>query len=181
MGDIIVGINGIPCRDGTKTLLHNVKAVSEAGGKFIVLQCWRCIQLCSEKVPNDPLPIDRVLASEYIVQAYSLRRTNVFSDWEMWNFIEILLRHLQDELSPASSHDYSRMIKMEITDNSESCSESGSGKMHQNIFYFPTQITSVYLLPSGGFRQAKTKCDYRFGAKHFAGKRITLCFMYPNC
>jgi len=47
----------------------------------------------------------------------------------MWNFIEILLRHLQEDPAPGSSHDYSRMVKMEITDNTESSSESGTGKL----------------------------------------------------
>ena len=78
-----------------------------------------------------------------MVQAFFLRRTNVFSDWEMWNFIEILLRYLQDEVSFAANsshysqgqsssggtltHDYSRMVKNEIKDNDEKEPESATG------------------------------------------------------
>ena len=123
LGDIIISINFIPCRHGSKTLLNQVRQTTESGTHKVTLQCWRCRQLCSEKVRselNENAPSSSN-ASEIVVQAYFLRRTSVFSDWEMWNFIEILLRHLSVDLphltedyERVGKHDYSKMAKSEI-------------------------------------------------------------------
>ena len=96
LGDIIIAINYTPCREGSKTLLEYVKRTTEEGKLSITLQCWRCKQLCSEIITNQEVTNINApsssSASDIIVQAYFLKKTNVFSDWEMWNFIEILLQ-----------------------------------------------------------------------------------------
>ena len=142
LGDIIIAVNYIPCREGSKTLLDVVKKTTAAGNPSITLQCWRCKQLCSETVNDqDSTDVNGPTinsASEIIVQAYFLRKTNVFSDWEMWNFIEILLRHLQigrKETSFASgttTHDYSKMTKNEISGAHELANDSAYQRSHHN-------------------------------------------------
>lgn len=95
LGDIVFGINFIPTREGSKTLLQVLKKEVEKGRKVLHVQCWRCHQLCSDPVPGSLFP----RADDVIVQAHSLYRTKVFSDWERWNFIEILLGHMVEDLN----------------------------------------------------------------------------------
>lgn len=87
MGDIIFGINFVPTREGSRTLINVIKKETQKQRKILHIQGWRCHQLCSDNIPGYLFP----RADEVIVQAYSLFRTKVFSDWERWNFIEILL------------------------------------------------------------------------------------------
>ena len=60
----------------------------------ITLQCWRCHQLCSDPIPGRLFP----RADDVFVQGYSLFRSRVLSEWERWNFNEILLEYLKREL-----------------------------------------------------------------------------------
>ena len=53
------------------------------------MQCWRCHQLCSDSIPGSLFP----RCDDILVQGYTLYRSKVFSDWERWNFIEIMLRY----------------------------------------------------------------------------------------
>lgn len=91
MGDIIFGVNFIPTREGSKTLISIIKKESGRGKSHIHIQGWRCHQLCSDPIPGYLFP----RADELLVQAYSLVQNKVFSDWERWNFIEILLGLVQ--------------------------------------------------------------------------------------
>ena len=91
LGDVIFGVNFIAVRDGSRTLLSVLKRENERRRRSVHLQCWRCHQLCSDPIPGAMFP----KADDVIVQGYSLFRTNVFSDWERWNFIEILLRFVK--------------------------------------------------------------------------------------
>lgn len=86
LGDIVVGVNFIPCRDGAKTLLNVLQDHSETG-KMITLQCWRCHQLCSDPVPGQIFP----RCDDVLVQGFALYRSYVLSEWERWNFVEIIL------------------------------------------------------------------------------------------
>lgn len=88
LGDIIFGINFIPVREGSKTLITIVKLETEKKKKFIHIQGWRCQQLCSDPIPGYLFP----RANDMFVHSYSLFRAKVFSEWERWNFTEILLR-----------------------------------------------------------------------------------------
>lgn len=90
LGDIIFGINFIPTRDGSKTLLQILKRENNKKRKYLHLQCWRCHQLCADPIPGTIF----LRAEDMFVHAYSLYRNRVFSEWERWNFIEILLRYM---------------------------------------------------------------------------------------
>mmetsp|Transcript_2588 Transcript_2588/g.4712 ORF Transcript_2588/g.4712 Transcript_2588/m.4712 type:complete len:1040 (+) Transcript_2588:154-3273(+) len=118
LGDIVFGANFKPCLEGVRSLLHAVKhslrvagvskaAISKGGtgdekfskkgvvGKpVITLQCWRCHQLCSDPIPGRLFP----RADDVFVQGYSLFRSRVLSEWERWNFNDILLGFLKKEL-----------------------------------------------------------------------------------
>jgi hypothetical protein len=125
LGDIIFGANFRPCVEGVRSLLHNVKyslrlaslsskdrnpsteqrnrkeskSVSGHGKEpvlrpVITLQCWRCHQLCSDQIPGRLFP----RADDVFVQGYSLFRNRVLSEWERWNFNDILLSFLKKEL-----------------------------------------------------------------------------------
>eukprot|EP01035_Chromulina_nebulosa_P019594 gene19594-25498_t len=94
LGDVVFGINFEPTREGSKTLLHILKKENSKKRKYLHIQCWRCHQLCSDSIPGIHFP----KAEDMFVQSYSLYRTRVFSDWERWNFIEILLTHMMDEI-----------------------------------------------------------------------------------
>jgi len=87
LGDIIFGINFIPTRNGSQTLIEVLKSEVKRGKKHIHIQGWRCMQLCSDEISGFRF----TRADEVIVQAYALFRSKVFSNWERWNFIEILL------------------------------------------------------------------------------------------
>ena len=88
LGDIIFGINFTPTREGSKTLISIIKRETERGRRHLHIQAWCCHQLCSDSIPGYIFPH----ADEAIVQAYALFRSKVFSDWERWNFVDILLR-----------------------------------------------------------------------------------------
>ena len=88
LGDIVIGVDFIPCRDGAKTLLRRVREKNQTPHKEIHLQCWRCHQLCTDRIPGSKFP----RADDVFVQGHSLYRTKVFNEWERWNFIEILLK-----------------------------------------------------------------------------------------
>eukprot|EP01038_Epipyxis_sp_PR26KG_P007258 gene7258-9895_t len=94
LGDIIFGINFIPTREGSRTLIAMIKRETERGKSFIHVQGWRCHQLCSDSMPGYLFP----KADDVIVQAFALYHNKVFSDWERWNFVEILLGHLVEDL-----------------------------------------------------------------------------------
>ena len=114
LGDIIFGVNFIPTREGSRTLIkilrretkekdnetesnlkyynfyHNINlhyCKDTKKKKILYIQAWRCHQLCSENIPGHHFP----RCDDILVQAYSLVRTSVFTEWEKWNFIEIML------------------------------------------------------------------------------------------
>lgn len=87
LGDIIFGINFIPAREGSSTLISIIKNELEKKKKYIHIQGWRCHQLCSDSVPGYKFP----QANEMFIQGFSLYKSKVFNDWERWNFIEVLL------------------------------------------------------------------------------------------
>jgi hypothetical protein len=99
LGDVIFGVNFIAVREGSRTLLSVLKRENERRRKSVHLQCWRCHQLCSDPIPGAIFS----RADDVIVQAYALFRNNVFSDWERWNFVEILLSHMLDEMKLRAS------------------------------------------------------------------------------
>jgi hypothetical protein len=100
LGDIIVGVNFYPCRDGAKTLLSVLKEVGDRGSSTLTLQCWRCHQLCSDPVPGQIFP----RCDDVLVQGFALYRSYVLSDWERWNFIEIILGYIHPLTSIFCSH-----------------------------------------------------------------------------
>lgn len=87
LGDVVFGVNFVPTREGSRTLINVIKKETQKQRKILHIQAWRCHQLCSDNIPGYLFP----RADDVIVQAYSLFRTKVFSDWERWNFVEILL------------------------------------------------------------------------------------------
>lgn len=89
LGDIVVGVNFKPCRDGVRSLLSALNHAADNNETIVQLQCWRCHQLCSDSIPGSLFP----RCDDILVQGYTLYRTKVFSDWERWNFIEIMLRY----------------------------------------------------------------------------------------
>lgn len=88
LGDVIFGVNFIPTREGSKTLISIIRMETEKRKKFIHIQAWRCHQLCSDDIPGYQFP----RANDMFIHSYSLFRTKVFNEWERWNFVEILLR-----------------------------------------------------------------------------------------
>ena len=94
LGDVIFGINFTPTRDGSKTLQSVLRREVERGRKTVHVQCWRCHQLCSDAIPGLLFP----RADDVVIQAFTLYRTKIFSEWERWNFIEILLGYMVEEL-----------------------------------------------------------------------------------
>lgn len=87
LGDIIFGVNFLPCRDGSKTLLSILKGEMEKGRHNLHLQCCRCEQLCSEPAPGVLFSV----VNGMLGKAFAMYRNKVFSEWERWNFVEILL------------------------------------------------------------------------------------------
>lgn len=87
LGDVIFGINFIPTREGSKTLLTVIKLETEKKKRFLHIQAWRCHQLCSDDIPGYMFP----RADDMFIRGYDLFQSKVFSDWERWNFIEIIL------------------------------------------------------------------------------------------
>ena len=87
LGDVIFGVNFIPLREGSKTLISIIKDNSDKKKKILHIQGWRCHQLCSDAIPGYIFP----RADEMMVHSYGLYRSKVFSEWERWNFIEIML------------------------------------------------------------------------------------------
>jgi hypothetical protein len=88
LGDIVVGVNFKSCRDGVRTLLTVLNTACDKKEEYVSLQCWRCHQLCSDPIPGSLFS----RCDDVLVQGYNLFRTKVFSDWERWNFVEIMLR-----------------------------------------------------------------------------------------
>lgn len=101
LGDILFGINFIPTREGSKTLKNILKGEIDKGKSFVHIQGWRCHKLCPDPILGYQFP----RADEVIVQAYSLYRNKVFSDWERWNFIEILLGNMIEDLKMRANED----------------------------------------------------------------------------
>lgn len=92
-GDVIFGVNFAPVRDGSKTLLsdlENKKKSAGSNGGYIHLQCWRCHQLCDTPAPGLHFP----RMDDVVPKAFQLYRDGIFSDWERWNFIDILLNNM---------------------------------------------------------------------------------------
>jgi hypothetical protein len=87
LGDVIFGVNFMPLREGSKTLISIIKDNAEKKKKIIHIQGWRCHQLCSDSIPGYIFP----RADEMVIHSYGLYRSKVFSEWERWNFIEIML------------------------------------------------------------------------------------------
>ena len=87
MGDVIFGINFIPTREGSKTLITVIKLETEKKKRFLHIQAWRCHQLCSDDIPGYTFP----RADDMYIRGYDLFQSKVFSDSERWNFIEIIL------------------------------------------------------------------------------------------
>ena len=94
LGDVIFGVNFTPTRDGSRTLLNRVKSMTESNGNYIHMQCWRCHQLCSDSIPGSQFP----RSGDVIIKAFSLYRTKVLSDWERWNFVQLILEHMIQDL-----------------------------------------------------------------------------------
>jgi hypothetical protein len=121
LGDVIFGINFLAARKGSASLLSAVQqleanraqalnsATEAAEGKndklpsptqqsseanrYIHLQCWRCHQLCIEEIPGGQFP----RTDDAVVKAFAIYRNKIVSDWERWNFIDIILSYmLQD-------------------------------------------------------------------------------------
>jgi hypothetical protein len=88
LGDIVVGVNFRPCRDGVRSLLNVLNSASDSKERTVSLQCWRCHQLCLQPLPGSKFP----RYDDVLVQGYTLFRTKVLSDWERWNFVDIMLR-----------------------------------------------------------------------------------------
>jgi hypothetical protein len=88
LGDIIFGMDFVPLREGSKTLIKVLSKIASSNNANVVhIQGWRCHQLCSDSIPGYLFP----RADDMIVQAYALFLNQVFDDVERWNFIEILL------------------------------------------------------------------------------------------
>ena len=86
LGDVIFGVNFAPAREGATTLQ---KALMK-NNKFLHLQCWRCHQLCPTPAPGLYFP----RMDDVVVKSFQLYRDGIFSDWERWNFVDILLNHM---------------------------------------------------------------------------------------
>jgi hypothetical protein len=99
LGDIIFGVNFAPTREGSRTMQQVLLRENYKNKKSIHLQCWRCHQLCADPPPGSLFPKE----DDVIVQAHNLYRTKVFSDWERWNFIDVLLRHMLEDMKLRSS------------------------------------------------------------------------------
>lgn len=87
LGDVIFGINFIPAREGSKTLITIIRLETEKKKRHLHIQAWRCHQLCSDPLPGYLFP----RADDMFVRSYDLFRSRVFNEWERWNFIEMLV------------------------------------------------------------------------------------------
>jgi hypothetical protein len=75
LGDVIFGINFVPAREGSKTLIGVIKKeVGRIQGcSHVHIQGWRCAQLCSDPLLGYHFP----RADDVIVQAYALVASKV--------------------------------------------------------------------------------------------------------
>ncbi len=105
LGDVIFGVNFNPTRDGSKTLVNIIKRETSKGKKAIHVQCWRSHLLCSDQAQGHLFP----RANDVFLQAHSLFKTKVFSEWERWNFIEILLGHMVEDLKMRAEQQIEKM------------------------------------------------------------------------
>lgn len=87
IGDIVVGVNFKPCREGVQSLMDEIKAMYQAGERSVPLQCWRCHQLCTDPVPGSHFP----RADDVFVKGMAYLHPQSSTDVEGWNFIEIML------------------------------------------------------------------------------------------
>ena len=81
-------------KEATAGAVKSITAFEPILRPVITLQCWRCHQLCSDSIPGRLFP----RADDVFVQGYALFRSRVLSEWERWNFNEILLNFLRKEL-----------------------------------------------------------------------------------
>eukprot|EP01035_Chromulina_nebulosa_P022404 gene22404-29010_t len=170
LGDVIFGVNFIPTREGSRTLIKvlqresreykkpspNKELASNGNGekkiitrnmsrrKYLYIQAWRCHQLCSDAIPGHSFP----RADDVLVQAYSLVRTKVFNDWERWNFVEIILSYMLDELKSRVSGAQEQQPQSDIVAG-----------------FFVYTILTV----EGRWRR-ETAAHQRLGEEHFTGQ-----------
>ena len=124
LGDVIFGINFLPARQGAQSLIKVISGMNEQtviapesaalrstaelrgntettdpkvnqprspwAARYIFIQCWRCHQLCPDTAPGFRFP----RTDDVVVKAYALHRNKIVSDWERWNFLEILLSYM---------------------------------------------------------------------------------------
>ncbi len=81
-------------------MISVIRIETEKKKRFIHIQGWRCHQLCSDAIPGYHFP----RANDMFVHSYSLLRNKVFSEFERWNFIEILLSHMVEDLRMRSEN-----------------------------------------------------------------------------
>lgn len=94
LGDIIFGINFIPLRNGSKTLMEILTNEIKKKKKFIHIQAWRCHQLCSDPIPGYQF----YKLNDMFLQSYSLYKNKILNNNSRWNLIQILLDHMVYEL-----------------------------------------------------------------------------------
>jgi len=94
LGDLVFGANFKACRDGPETLTDELIS-SRNGSGVLHLQCLRCASLCSVPCPGTSLSV----ANSVVAKAYTLTRStkgsSIFSEEEMWNFIDVIVKYLQ--------------------------------------------------------------------------------------
>ena len=102
IGDVIFGLGFEPCRGGATGVLQYVRdkmdgKQGEGEDGVISLQCLRCNKLCSNATPG----IVFIGVGTIFAQTLNLQLSDVFEEWEAWNFVGVILRQLGEEVQSA--------------------------------------------------------------------------------
>jgi hypothetical protein len=124
---VMSGVNFVATRNGSQTLLEILKAEGELKRKIVHLQCWRSTQLCSAPCPGATFR----RADHVFTVGYGKFKNGQFTEWERWNFIEILLRHMLEEMKlratlDVNSHNFGGNPKSFTPPPGQSSSSSSS-------------------------------------------------------
>src|SRR5690606_15565301 len=124
-----------------KTLLGILEKKSKSPTKIVSLQCWRCHQLCSDRIPGTRFP----KADDLFVKGYSLYKAKVFNEWERWNFVEIFLGYVffLSFIYNATDSNMRRYMKTEVDIRDELLATNGTVRTNHRIRSIHNQLIDL--------------------------------------
>lgn len=112
LGDIIVGVNFQLCRDGSKSLSEIMKRLQQRGETSISMQIWRPHKLNASVSNAEFFP----KVDDMFIQAHTMFRTKILTNWERSNFLENLLRYMEKESALAKKINVLKQQESSVSD-----------------------------------------------------------------